>query len=838
MDWWPNLVPHLTHAPCDSAIASPAVLAHGSDQDMTPKNSVYPWQRAPRVWIVSMLGVHGVHGSWVQDAQYIHPKDCWASGRTRATCCYGGSKHQCFDDMERCCSAPIAHLGHLKQIMEKLPPISAYLLQQVLVYTQKGLRSPVAATFLVHESWKHAQIQLDRVRNLTVEGERGELPSMESLQKAFGATLTYFVSLHALHRSMHSMRAMQTSMQAMLRREVRMWAGFTRIYTAAWGQRDFCRCVEAAEYYSRTGAQLLQTGVGSLYFPRVLFNGSLWEHQALSLQNCRVQDERSLEADTLLRIAFSSQCMPGDLASLIGLLHGCILEKELSKVISLHESIFQLATFVQDCLDTQMWGFSVRDAALFYAKLVWNFLKETEEGVLPAEKSFDILLQKRIAWARTSSLFRESLTSAGTGSPWHSQCGPHTLQYIQILPVSPSNSSARGPHGPFCTEYGRFWLYLNHQRIHQRYQPDLADDVSKHRILMVVPITMSWEANPWHHLHWWIPLIYYAKVFLQLDKSEVDVALVFPHGDTDFAVSTAKGRDIDGNFRGHTEPSSWSILQHDFPFDTEKVKMHWSPNGIHAGLLKWISDRPAMSLAKYYGRSYEQVILGLPSLRSFLQTPQLPCTSITQVKRWIHESTATMAAMPMSSDGGILRLAVIQRPETDGRRIQNYHEVLEFVRDKFADTLRVKEVEGLAHGTPWIEQFRQFHDADILLAVHGAGLGWLWALREGSAAVELRSRSSPMWLQCSDLWNTDFTQIFGGLARLAGIHHLCTRPHDMTGSLTGGRLSNVGDMTDADAYNHSDDVYVWLPKAEKILSSAISVVRGAPLPCLDYHWWL
>ena len=225
---------------------------------------VYPWQR---VWIVSMLIVHGF--ARVQDAQYVHSNaDCWASGHTRATCCYGSRKHQCFDifdDVERCCSAPLAHLGPLKQIIEKLPPISAYLLHQVLAYTQKGLRSPVAATFLVHESWKHAQIHLDRVRNWTVEGE---LPSMET---AFGATLTYFVSLHALHRSMHrSMRAMQVSMQAMLRREVRMWAGFTRIYTAAWGQRDFCRCVEAAEYYSRTGAQLLQTGVGSLYFPRAI----------------------------------------------------------------------------------------------------------------------------------------------------------------------------------------------------------------------------------------------------------------------------------------------------------------------------------------------------------------------------------------------------------------------------------------------------------------------------------------------------------------------------------------------------------------------------------------
>ena len=36
-------------------------------------------------------------------------------------------------------------------------------------------------------------------------------------------------------------------------------------------------------------------------------------------------------------------------------------------------------------------------------------------------------------------------------------------------------------------------------------------------------------------------------------------------------------------------------------------------------------------------------------------------------------------------------------------------EVLEFVRESFAE-LHVKKVEGLAHGTPWVEQFRQFHD--------------------------------------------------------------------------------------------------------------------------------
>eukprot|EP00438_Fugacium_kawagutii_P028739 Skav229639 [mRNA] locus=scaffold649:287454:297572:- [translate_table: standard] len=507
--------------------------------------------------------------------------------------------------------------------MRKLPASSANLLQQVLAFSRKRLEAPAAAMYLVHKCWRYAQTHLDAARNYTLQGE---LPRMEM---AFAATLTYFVSLHALHRSV------QTGMQGMLRREVRLWSAFTSIYTVAWGIRDYCRCVESAEFYARSGSHLVQTGIGNLHFPRVLLNGSLWEHQALSLQDCRKEDEISLSPEALIGIASSSQCIPGDLSTLITLLHSCILEKEIAKVLSLHESIFQLATFAQDCLDTKMWGFSVRDAALYHAKLVWHLLQREKDGELPAEISFDARLQKRIAWARTSSLFRQAhVTTAGVpGSlPWHLQCGPHILQQTEILPLQ---DPADGLHGSLCTELGRFWLYLNHRK-----RPE-TEQLSG--TLMVVPITMSWEANPWHHLHWWLPLIYYAKVFLDLDPSEVDVALVFPQGDIDFAISTAKGRNLPIGFKGHTEPSTWSILQHDFPFKTETAMMHWSPTGIHAGLLKWISDRPAKALVKYYGQSYKKVILGLPSIRSFLQTPQLYCSSLAHVKRWIHQFTETPA---------------------------------------------------------------------------------------------------------------------------------------------------------------------------------------------------
>lgn len=564
---------------------------------------------------------------------------CWDSGHTRAACCY--DKQKCFD--EKCCADPFERLTPAIEAVNKLP--LAHRLQQLIASTDglKGLRSPVAATSFLHKSWKYAQIQLDLLQNRTLQGE---LPSMDV---AFQSTLMYFVSLQALHRSTRA------SMQAMLRREVQLWLAFTRIYNTALGQRDFCRCVEAGEFYSRTSAQLLQTGVGSLHFPRVLLNGSTWEHRAISLQNCRVQDARDLEAKTLLRTAHSSQCIPGDLSALIGLLHGCILEKEFRKVISLHEGIFQLATFAQDCLDTQTWGFSARDAALYYARILLSFIKmkDMKDGndglVWPriraisqiAQIRFDAKLQKRFAWARTSSLFRQVLTTPGTGAPWHRQCGPHFLDLVQILP---HEGSATEPHGPLCTEHGRFWLYLNERSVSE------VDEGVLHGILMVVPITMSWEANPWHHLHWWLPLIWYSKIFLQLDAEDVDIAFAFPHAEIDFRTSTAQGRNLDVNFKGHTEPEIWSVLQHDFPFKSDKAMMHWSPTGIHAGLLRWISAREAKPLMKYYGQSYQRLIMGLPSLRSFLQTPQIPCSSIAEVRGWVQGQFAQ--SMPVSKDGG------------------------------------------------------------------------------------------------------------------------------------------------------------------------------------------
>ena len=545
---------------------------------------------------------------------------CWLKG-TRASCCYGHTQNCVEAELSKCCAAPSS-----ESIMEILRSNDPMLpMQHLNKLRDRSLRSAAAA--LLHETWKKAMLDINRVKNQTI---KGQLPLLGT---AFRSALLYFLSLHALHRSIRS-----RLMQGILAREALLWSGFTSIYVAAWGPKDFCRCVEAGEFFSRIGAVLLQTGIGENYFPKIFLNVSNLEHRALSIQNCRRHEIDSLDATVVLRTAFSSQCIPGDLATLITLLHGCILEQDLEKVLKLHEAIFHLGTFVSDCLDTRTWRFNVRHTALHYARLLWT---------LRNISSFDAELQRQMAWAPRSALFRQSFSLPGLGSPWYNQCGPHHLHHVKLLP---DQSDASQLHGPFCTELGRFWLELEYEK----------EEEAALSTLLVVPITMSWEANPWHHLHWWLPAIWYVKGHLGLD--DVEVALVFPHGDINWAMSTARGRDLKS--RAHTEPSTWSILQHRFPFP-EYSKKHWTGEGLHADFLKQISSQSALALSEYYARSFRQVILGLPSLRSFLQTPQLPCTALKEVREWIQRS---VKRTPVT-------LALLQRPSEHGRRIANFEEV-------------------------------------------------------------------------------------------------------------------------------------------------------------------
>eukprot|EP00931_Biecheleriopsis_adriatica_P050680 TRINITY_DN29364_c0_g1_i1.p1 TRINITY_DN29364_c0_g1~~TRINITY_DN29364_c0_g1_i1.p1 ORF type:complete len:806 (+),score=142.25 TRINITY_DN29364_c0_g1_i1:107-2524(+) len=784
--------------------------------------------------------------AWQLQAAQLQPPEpdeqraCWTWSLSRSACCYGGSgSARCFrssEEAKRCCSPRLVKVGpsaFLGLPFPDEPSALVHYLQHLMRLDRlraAGHLSPVSAAHYISKALTSALHEIMSAQNMT-SATPGQLPSVDL---AYHVTMKYFLSLEVLKRKTSS-----ASGAALLRREAALWYGFTEVYRSAWGVTDFCRCVEAAEFYSRLTTALQQAGIGRADLGRVFLNATLPEHQALQSQTCSQYDEEELGSDRMGKIAFSSQCMPGDLALSILLLQSCILEQDMRKVLALQRSIFELSTFAADCLDSEHWGFNVRDAAVQNAKVVWELARRPSlQGVVP----MDSALQSRLAWARHRNLFSQNLgatltptrSSPGAGmEPWHQQCGPHT--HLGSLRLSaPQAAHQPSTLGPLCNELGRFWL-----KVHLEQTSSLA----RLRTLAVIPITMSWEANPWHHLHWWIPAISYFKVSLKLSSDDLDIALVFPHVEADWAMSTSTARSL--HSRSRTEPEDWSILQHAWPFTTEESMMHWRPEGIHADVLAWLSSQPAVSLAECYGKSYRSLILGLPPLRVFVQTPRMTCTDLAAVRSWVQSTPKFAAAASSRGQLGesettprrLLRLAIIQRARSDGRRISNLEEVLDVVLTSFSGELEAQVIRGLVHGTPFVEQFRLLTDSDVLLAVHGAGLAWLWVLRAGGAAIELRSRGSPVWLQCSETWNADGSEIFGGLARLAGIHHFCARPHDMAGSTSQARLSKIGDMDDRDAYNHSDDVYVLPAKAEVILRSAVTLVTGAPLPCVDFKWW-
>eukprot|EP00439_Symbiodinium_sp_Y106_P086124 s228_g31.t1 len=736
---------------------------------------------------------------------------CWNEDKVRSRCCYGGPSACPLE--EKCCAYRSLNYGHLSLPgLEGLPSELLHRLRVLFRSRGEALTGGGAAA-LAAEWLRRARDELDYRRNIS-RAFPGQLPDMSTAYQAF---LVYFVVLLGLRKRLSS-----GMISALLSREPGLWLRFQGVYVVAWGRKDFCRCVEAGEFFARSQAQFEELGLGQRHFLQSFLNGSEWQHLAISLQRCDKNEDDMVHPRAIQLMASSSQCVPGNLASLIILLHSCILEQDLRKTLMLSAGIFQLATFAADCLDAQYWGFTARDAVLHHARLLW----EVGRGEVREAVQLQPILLKRFAWSRAFLNLAPPAKAPSTSS----RCGPHEVGSSTIGVAK----LGRFTYGPLCTELGRFWLQAEILKDQQFQQ-----ETDTKRVLAIIPVTMAGEANPWHHLHWWLPALWFYKLKKQIEARHLEVALVFPHEEIDWATSTAQGRVVDASFRGHTEPGEWSFLQPTWP-TTGSVSAHFAADGVHAGVLQWLSEVPARPLQSFQGESYSNVIIGLPSLRFFLQTPEMSCHQVSAVRRFLVRSIPDFELVPERgspgySPGDSLQLALLQRQAADGRQIENFEEVQEFLRSNFSE-LQLKVIKHLS-GVPWVDQFRMFIGADLLVAAHGAGMAWLWAMRPSGAVIELRSRSSPMWLHCSEIWNADGSQIFGGLARLVGMHHICTRPHDLAGTVEQARLSKIGDMTEEDAYNHSDNVVVFLPKLAMLLHSALSLVRGEALPCWDYHYW-
>ncbi|CAE7216936.1 Kcnb2, partial [Symbiodinium pilosum] len=90
--------------------------------------------------------------------------------------------------------------------------------------------------------------------------------------------------------------------------------------------------------------------------------------------------------------------------------------------------------------------------------------------------------------------------------------------------------------------------------------------------------------------------------------------------------------------------------------------------------------------------------------------------------------------------------------------------------------------------------------------------------------IEFRTMGAPTFqLTCSDRWNWDGHETFGGIARLALIHHICVKP-------VGGteRFDEEFNVLDRDA-----NLTLPIVRLKSIMQEALSLLNDSPRECDD-----
>eukprot|EP00435_Cladocopium_sp_Y103_P067104 s832_g29.t1 len=683
----------------------------------------------------------------------------------RSLCCYGGLT-TCFD--ERCCTprhtlvGPEAFIGFIAHKDTSFP--------DSLVELRRISRQGHGGRAAHRVVWTRRLLlrSLHDLLNITDAG----VP--KNIEMAYFFLMQYYVTLEALRRKLTS-----NFRRVLVRKEAEIWKHFSQVVRQQWGYVDFCRCVEAAEFYSYVRQAVWHSQIPSRNFAAQLLNRSRGGRFTTDGSICRNMElQMAMPPSVVGQALYASQCLPGDVAQF--LTHGqeCLLEHEFEKFLHIQRSLLFLATLVMDCLDTEFWGFSPRDVAVELGKAVWQVAKR-ETAMIPMTKSF----LGQFVWSPHRGVENEKMDvdfdspwyGPWQGQPWHVNCGPHSVtgpaEVTPIQGLGKSRESYLGPQyfGPLCTDSGRFWLSIGFRQVHTALHE---------RTLLIFPVTYSDWSNPWHHLHWWIPALDLKKR-LQLEAKDVDIALAFPYPDADWGITAKQSADNTTEAFTRSEPVHWSFLQHIWPKGANRIRA-WKPKGLHEDVLRWLSDRPARQLKDYYGQSYAKIILGLRSLRFQVFKSGFDCEEMRDVANWIRQTPQYTALGP---DKFPEELAVLQRPLASGRAILNLQETTSMLADFAAwfSPLKVTVIEKI-QGLPWVKQFRRFQAVRVLVGVHGAGLSWLWSMPRGAAVVEFRPKGSPAFiLQCSERWDEDGHETYGGLARLALIHHICLRQEPVKG---------------------------------------------------------
>eukprot|EP00439_Symbiodinium_sp_Y106_P052076 s1967_g6.t4 len=511
-------------------------------------------------------------------------------------------------------------------------------------------------------------------------------------------------------------------------------------------------------------------------FLETLVDPNQQAHHLSVIQSCVDSEEMFLALSSLVGTLSKTNCAAGDVAMNIAIAQACLVQRQWARALELYLLSFALLVAApwDDCIDQQVWDVSAEDVLYNVARIVGLVAGGDDDALLaPAEAV------SRLAWRPAPRpQFANRLL------PWsRRQCrGPRTLSGACLgfgkIHVQPQDFE--GAAAALCSEFGAFhsaeWINV----LDPEEQFPIGRGTSGE--LFIVPVGTPYP-NLWHALHWWVPALVH-KQEQGWDPSKIHVGVVFD------------SRPRNGQRWEVEMPGS----------DTERFA------AFHGVILRLLSSNPVRFVAHEGNMScFAEASVGFRSFRYDLVTPQVTRQDVEVFRRAL-QTAVGMDRRPLNTESGSFpRVLIIQREKGQPRYIVNLGHMLRVLRRSHGFVTDWQQLEKHA----LLEQFSLVAQTNILVGAHGAGLAWMVAMETGSAVVELMPGNLPRFVMCMESWDHLRNQrhsIYGGLAMLAGQHHVCVR----------GNTS----LADHEVRNFREElIYLPLPSVAQAILQAVAIVR-------------
>ncbi|KAF4659666.1 5-azacytidine induced [Perkinsus chesapeaki] len=517
-----------------------------------------------------------------------------------------------------------------------------------------------------------------------------------------------------------------------------------RLYRRLWGQTfdtsNYCQCVEGYDY-----TLTMQGSLDSLLSDEragKMSLGSLLDKMSDQKHCIRWQRESSEPLFWLQSL--KSECVPGALLDFLTCWIYWTKEGHLGAILNIAETMAQLTTLASECLDDDIWAFDTVNTILYnFARMAktWDMfppgveVRDPNGRVVAAADPRGARNASALAWSAYPAAEYELLSSRVDKPPMK----------IDLEASCIYNNSVLTDNGNHLTE---LIAATENAKLSVPVFGRDRDAMTLRwslRTALVIPISGYYD-NLWHNFHW---LLRSFGRLVGLQPSQVRVVLLYVK--------------LDENDMHTLTPRFVTNLGYPEPDLIKKWYASYGP------ILNILSDLPPLLFTDHKADAcYPNVRWGGDDTRADRQSRQVEANSTIRAARDLRKALLGPSASATMADN--LRkpqIIIIQRSDGHGRIIRNAEDVAR----KFG-----ARIEKLSRKQSLLEQAKIIGSVNVIIGAHGAGLSWMMFASPPAAVIELVAAEVPETiLTCSGQWNKDKFSIYGGMARLVGVHHICLR---------------------------------------------------------------